>query len=689
MIANVSAISHAIAAGAYLLLLGLLVAGCRRPGRGLLLIFACAGSVIWALGLALTSTWPVLSSPAVVVVLEWLRVAGWLAFLGGILYFSDAATDWRSPWLPVAGVAMAVALAACVLLYTGRAATLGLAGLLGVAVTGLLFIEQIYRRVVPDQRWGIKHLCLGLGVVFAFDFYLYADALLLGRFSEPVWLARGLVDALAVPLLAVSAARNPTWALDVGVSRRIVVDSLVLTGTGIYLLLMAVAGYYIRYVGGTWGTVLQTTFLAGAAVLLMVTFFSGSVRAGLRVFVSKHFFSYRYDYREEWLRFVATLADADSGEPLRNRAIRALAEIMDSPAGVLFTITEQGNYALAGTWNVGYPGIVTEPGGGALPDYLAEHGWIVDLTEYRSDPDRYPGLSLPGWLSEVPDAWLIVPLFQLSRLQGFVVLARPRVPRRLDWEDRDLLKTAGRQIAGYVALLDTADALIDARQFDAFNRLSAYVVHDLKNVCGQLALIGRNAERYRDNPAFVDDAFHTVENARQRMERMLAQLRKVEMPVEPVEGCELDEVLTAVARATNGRRPEPELRLEAEGLRVNAPRGRLQAVLEHLVRNAQEAAGEAGAVTVQLAAMATGALVEVADDGPGMSETFVRERLFRPFATTKGNAGMGIGVFEARQFVEAMGGTLDVVTRPGAGARFLIHLPSLVPNAERRSAENG
>ena len=165
----------------------------------------------------------------------------------------------------------------------------------------------------------------------------------------------------------------------------------------------------------------------------------------------------------------------------------------------------------------------------------------------------------------------MAPLLKGDLLQGFVVLARPRAPRKIDWEERDLLKTAGRQLAVYVALVQTDEALLEARQFEAFHRLAAFLVHDLKNVSAQLSLVCSNAERHADNPEFVRDAFRTVANARERLERTQQQLRHAQPgPAEsaPRSG-RPGPLLQEVVQSKPG--PAPAAALEIRGRSVARP----------------------------------------------------------------------------------------------------------------------
>ena len=150
-----------------------------------------------------------------------------------------------------------------------------------------------------------------LGLIFAYDFFMYADALLFKQVSQPIWQARGLVVSMAVPMLAVAVARNPTYDIRIHVSRSVVFHSATMLGAGVYLLLMAAAGYFLRLTSAYYGGVLQIVFLFGSGLLLVLLLFSGSIRAKVRVLLSKHFFSYKYDYREEWLGFTQAMSEEE------------------------------------------------------------------------------------------------------------------------------------------------------------------------------------------------------------------------------------------------------------------------------------------------------------------------------------------------------------------------------------------
>ena len=281
---------------------------------------------------------------------------------------------------------------------------------LALTVFGLVLVEQLYRNLPQDGRWNIKPLCLGLAAAFTFDLYLFADALLFNRVDADAWSVRGFVHALVIPLVAISTARNPDWTFGIALSRRVVFHSTALMVTGVYLMFMSAAGYYVRYFGGDWGRALQVALMFVALLGLGTMALSGSMRAKLRVIVGKHFFRYRYDYREEWLRFTQTLSAHGAPQQIGQHVITGLADMLESPAGGLWLRDAPGReFTQAARWNMPADA-AAEPADGPFIRFLAETGWVVNLEEYRSSPERYRDMRPPPWLSEVPNAWLIIPL---------------------------------------------------------------------------------------------------------------------------------------------------------------------------------------------------------------------------------------------------------------------------------------
>jgi putative PEP-CTERM system histidine kinase len=400
------------------------------------------------------------------------------------------------------------------------------------------------------------------------------------------------------------------------------------------------------------------------------------MRARLRVFIVKHFRHYKYDYREEWLRVIRLLSTKQEKQELQKNAIRVLADIVESSEAGLWVRDESGAYNAVAVWNMDAFKEYSEKDSALMIEFLHQWQWVIDLDEYVAMPKLYQDLELPGWIDGEEKFWLIVPLMLQTKLYGFVILGHPRAAIRIGWEERDLLLTAGRQITSYFALMDMDEELAQTRQFEAFNRLSAYVVHDLKNLAAQLSLVVSNAGKHRDNPAFKEDAIDTVENAVEKMSKMLSQLRKGHFENVHQENVSLDDLLQEVVSHREHDKPQPLLQLNRTGVMVLVDRERFGTVLEHLIQNAQEATPDIGRVEIRLGGTEQQAVIEIIDNGCGMDKQFIRNRLFKPFDTTKGNAGMGIGVYESREVIRSLGGSLNVESEPGQGTTFRITLSS-------------
>ncbi len=556
---------------------------------------------------------------------------------------------------------------------------IGITGSVVLSLIGLAIIEQLFRNTAARHRWAIKYLFFGIAGIFIFDFYLYTDALLFRTIDQRLWVARGVVHMVVVPLLAVSAARNKNWSLNIFVSRDIILNTTAILGGGFYLLAMAAAGYYLRVFGGDWGEIAQAMFFVLAVVILFIVLSSSSLRAKARVFLSKHFYKNKYDYRLEWLRLTEDLNDGDydksHNENHFQKAIEAIANIVEARAGSLWLDDGTGRYKNAGAWQVGQrnDSFAFDT---TLICFLIDTGFVINLREITTHKNQYKKLSLPKWIREDEQLWLIVPLHGEDKLLGFVILSRPLIERSINWEDRDLLKTASRQISNYLTVLMASSQLAEAKQFEVFSRLSAYMVHDLKNIAAELELLAINAKKHADNPEFIEDAFSTVENAAEDINRLLMQLRNRRAEKEKKVLLDLADLVSEVVDSKKHLLPVPQLRIESESASVLLEKGRLANVLAHLIENAQQATADQGEIVITLSNVEEVCSIEIKDSGQGMDETFIRDRLFKPFDTTKGNAGMGIGMHESREFMRQLGGDIYVQSKPGKGTIITLHIPS-------------
>lgn len=688
---SVSAISHLAGAVAHLALTILLSLRPIPDRSARLFILGASVTMLWCVLVAWQQHLGIVPS-ALLWTAELLRSYIWLSFLIALLCKHQGAPS-RSRITALDALQTGVRLLIATLVIYAWAepwlaqwlpglqtASVREFGQIPLAIIGLSLVEQLYRNTRPDRRSRIKPLGLGLGGLFAYDLYLYSDALLAGRVDPNVWAARGAVTGIIVPLISLSASRDPDWDLGLHVSRRLAFHSVTLVGSGLYLLAMGLIGHYIRNLGGAWGSVLQIIFLTAASFALVLLLLSEPTRAHVRVLLNKNFFRSAYDYREEWLSLIRTLSDGKSRLTLGERIIFAIARLVESPSGVLWVRDRQGYFACLATYGEIRGSAEPLASSDPLLTYMAERDWIVNLTDREPIPATGNDYRWPAWLSQYADAWLLVPLIRdENTLHGVLMLTKPRVSVRWDWEVLDFLKAVSRLAASYLALQDAGIQLAEASQFEGFNRLSAFVIHDLKNLIAQLTLIVRNAKRHQHNPEFMTDAFRTLNHVVERMNRMMNQLRGATPNLVPEE-VDLTVMLRDVVAARSAQVPLPSLQTCETSARVIANRDRLFSSLEHLVHNAQDAAGKHGEVRIGIEPqVGEHVAIQIEDSGLGMSAEFIRDRLFKPFDTTKGLTGMGIGAYESREYIRSLGGDLVVHSELGKGTCLRILIPRGIP----------
>jgi len=439
-----------------------------------MLAVASLASAVWSGTVTYQAAYGGLLSTALL--LELLRSLAWFAFLLVMLRTAYKSSDQVNKKFRVAFAGISVFIIGLMLLALYRisggslfeliAGNDVLIGHLLISIGGLVIIEQLYRNTADEHRWALKYLWIAIGGMFAYDFYLYSDAFLFQRIDNELWNARGFIHAMVVPLIGVAIKREMQWSLgdasiDIFLSRRMAFHTTTLLASGIYLIFISFGGYYVRDMGGDWGVVAQATFLFASVMVLAVLLFSGRVRSRIKVAIDKHFFHYKYDYREEWLRIIRTLSSQNESQRLHKRAIHALAQIIDSPGGILILERDNGCYELDEQWNYDQQN-VRESSDTDLVRFLSEHQFVISLDEYNKDPEMYTrlgSLSIPHWITDNKNAWLIVPLMLQEHLMGFVVLLRsPAHERYFNWEDSDLLKTAGahgvlKRLIAYLRLL--------------------------------------------------------------------------------------------------------------------------------------------------------------------------------------------------------------------------------------------
>ncbi len=649
----------------------------RRRGRGtpISMIAACGLTAVWSVTAAVAgidSAWEMLAETA--------RNLAWLAAIHR--YFAlDAQTVSVRPVRWVIAVMAAIEILQPVLLglallrgQSSAAVILDAAILLRllVSVGGLVLVHNLYIGARSGLASAARWPATGLAVMWLIDLNHYTIAYLAD--SYPILLAglRGFGAVLFAGLAVLGAADNSA-SLRFRPSRTVAFQSASLLVIGAYLLAMWLLAQWLSMRGGDFAGAFQIAFVAAATGLALITLPSRRIRGWLRVTLTKHLFQHRYDYREEWLRFTRTISQDGSGTaPLQERVVQAMADITDSPAGLLLTPGDHGELVLAARWRWPTVDVPAEALARTAVGVVEQAGYIIDLDQLRAG-HCLAGLDLPDWLTSDARAWAAVPLLHFDRLVGLVVLVRPLLPRQLDWEDFDLLRVAGQQLASYLAEQDSQEGLAEASRFDDFSRRIAFVMHDIKNLASQLSLLARNAEQHADNPEFRADMLLTLRNSADKLNVLLARLSRYGAATkDSLQPLRVDQLAASVVDGFSSLH-QVEL-VRSDKCEVIANSEPLEQALLHLVQNAVDASTAGQPVFVSVSLRGTSGIIEIIDSGTGMSPEFVRSKLFKPFISSK-PGGFGIGAYEARELLRAMNGRLDVESREGLGSRFVIHLP--------------
>jgi putative PEP-CTERM system histidine kinase len=684
MIAGVILWSHALAA---LLFAGVAITRLREAGSALprlTFTIALIATALWALAVA-----GIDARDFVTRIAESVRNLAWLGFMFALMR-RDPVSPQRKAVAALYGIVAVLILtniglaSAEEIIGRGVVPSLHEIRLLFramVSVSALVLVQHLYTAAVPRARGGIRLVVIALGAMWSIDLLLYSIAYSTGEVPSALMAGRGIIMALTAPILAVAVQRNGDWTMQL--SRTVAWQTVSFAATILYIGAMLVAGNIISIFGGQNARLIETAFVFGTTAAGLTLLSSPWIRAWAKVKLAKHFFRHRYDYRAEWVRFTDTLGKPEGATPLAERIVKAVADLTDSPAGLLL-VPEGAALGIGPGWNWDRDTLPATGAGEELAQYLSGSGRIVELDTVRSGTADASELAcVPEWMLET-DAWALVPLVHLGRLQGGILLARPPIDRALDWEDFDLLRIAGRQVASYLAEARAQEALSEGERFDEFNRRFAFIMHDIKNLVSQLSLTARNAERHAENPAFRADMIATLKDSAGRMNGLLAALSQHHSG--RAEALATVDLKSLAERVAGRRRAQHPITVSGKaGVCAHADAGQLEQLLTHLIQNAIEASGPNQPIGIKIGDIADAPAITVFDTGCGMSPAFIREQLFKPFVSSK-PGGFGIGAFEARQLAEAMGGTVTVTSREGEGTQFFVTLLPAQTNTLEQAA---
>ncbi|WP_290703261.1 XrtA/PEP-CTERM system histidine kinase PrsK [Amphritea sp.] len=546
---------------------------------------------------------------------------------------------------------------------------------LSLTVITLSSIEQLFRICRYDRQ--IKVLCISLGILLFYDLFYHSFSFIAGghdtttsQIRASVYLAACFMMAVGVTLL--NTDQNKAEKSHFQLSHTAAFYTSTLVTSALFITLVFLGGYYVKVFSDEWSTIAYI-FISFSVVFLIVTFFaSRQIRARIVVLINKHFFSHKYDYRKEWKRISDLLSQGQNEDGPYSLAYSILADTFQSPAGIIWIKSENDYIPVFNNTQQTFPEHLKESSYSHFCNRMLNDEWVFFPEANPKEIIANFNDELPGWSKEINDLWLLVPLITNNELVGFVALTRKSSNTQPTWEDLDLVKTIGSQLASYLKLHQQEEKIEDQRQLNLYNKLSSFVMHDLNNLIAQQDLVVKNAEKHIKNPAFVADTIRTVSNSVQRMKSLLFKLRSNKP--EDVEKISVAEIIESAMAHSEALSPQPTFEHQGPEVFINADRDRLMMSISHLIKNAQDATPNTGKVSIKLASAENEAFIEISDTGKGMDQEFINKKLFKPFESTKSAEGMGIGVYLTRDYIQQLDGHISVSSIVGVGTTFSLTL---------------
>jgi len=564
----------------------------------------------------------------------------------------------------------------------------------GVVVGAVLVLTQLestYRAAVGTGRWRIKYAVVGLALLFGTRIYTASQALLYAGPNFQLALINAAALLLACGLIGLALYRSRLIVLDLYPSAIAIHRSLTILLSGLYLVVVGLLATWVTRVGGESAFPLVAFVLLVGAVGLSVLWMSDRVRQRLRLFVSRHFRRPFHDYRLVWSRFTErTSARLDRHELCREVA-RLISETFEALSVSIWLLElSRSRLVLAASTSLPAGETRAVDVNHLLPELsrlATEKPQPVELERSRAGWCELLRQVNPAFFQEGGSRWGI-PLVAGQELVGFLVVGDRVAGMAYLPEDLELLTCLAEQLASALRTLLLSEQLVQAREWEAFQTMSAFLVHDLKNTASTLGLMLRNLPLHFDKPEFREDAIRGLgrcaRHINELIERLTTLRHKPQIQKKPVR---LDQVLHA-ALETLGKPEGIEIETHCPELPpLLLDPAAVRSVLTNLLLNARDAITPPGRITLDVSVHGGWLCLRVADTGCGMTPEFIAQKLFRPFQTTKKN-GLGIGMFQVRTLVELHGGRLEVQSQPGQGTVFTVWLPMTVADPVAHEAES-
>jgi putative PEP-CTERM system histidine kinase len=548
--------------------------------------------------------------------------------------------------------------------------------LLVAAVLILMNLERTFRAAVGTMQWRIKFVVLGLGIVFGARIYTLSQALLFSQSAPPLNDVAIVALLIGCALMVVAFVRNGFGEIDVYPSHAVLRTSLTVLLVGGYLFVVGVLAQVVTRLGGSANFQVQAFVVLLGFALLAVLVFSNRVRHSLGSFVSRHFKRPQYDFRQIWTRFTQCTSSVLDQTSLCTGAAKLISEIFNVLSVTIWLFDEHDRLTFAASTSKSEReanNAISNPS--KLRPALANRGFSKPFNLEKAKGDYAESLrQIASSQFRTGGNRICAPLWTGDRCLGVAILADRVGGVPYTAEELDLLKCMGDQIAVSILNLRLSEQIMRGKELEAFQAISAFFVHDLKNAASTLSLTLQNLPVHFDDPAFRQDALRGIGETTDRINQLISRvgaLRPLEPKLTEVDLNLLVADALKVLNGTPGISVAKEFHLQPK---LNVDRDQFGSVITNLLLNARDALNAGGEIRIETNQSENWAILSVADNGCGMSPGFLRGSLFRPFQTTK-KKGLGIGMFQSKMIVEAHRGKIQVDSEPGTGTTIRVMLP--------------
>jgi putative PEP-CTERM system histidine kinase len=547
------------------------------------------------------------------------------------------------------------------------------------AVLVLINLERTFRASVGTMRWRIKFMILGLGVLFVVRSCISSQVLLFHAIDLSWQTVNSGALLVACLLILRSLFRAGHFDMDVYPSHSVLQGSLTALLAGIYLLIIGVFAKLVTFGGGDAAFTLKAFVMLVGLVLLTILLLSDRIRVHTSRFISRNFQRPSYDYRTVWRKFTEGTASCVTQKELCYASVKLTADVFHVLSVTMWTVDEKKEQLVFASST-----FLSEARADALNPKNTDMTNIITTLQKHPEPIDIDS-SKEKWAATLrlchPDEFhkdgnrVCVPVVVGGEILGLMILGDRVGGGNFSQQDCDLLKCVGDQIAAGLLNARLSRKLLQAKELEAFQTMSAFFVHDLKNAASTLNLMLQNLPAHFDDPAFREDAVRVTAKSVAHINRLIERLShlRYELKIRPAEA-DLNEIISrffaewekaAGVNLAKNFQPLPKFNFDPE---------QLLKVVTNLVLNAKDAVAQNGEIQIATRRINGHAVLSVSDNGCGMNPEFLSRSLFRPFQTTKKN-GLGIGMFQSKMIIEAHKGRIEVESEPGKGTTFSIYLP--------------